>query len=108
MENFSEPAGFHQNRRTPASAKDAASLINMAKTYSEMTADERLADRIAKNREMERRIQETKSAATAPAEVRGRSKAVSDTLKEFQRIKKTQGIDAASEFVRSKSETPRE
>ena len=74
----------------------------MSKTYSEMTAAERLADRIAKNREIDRRVKESQSAASAPAEVRGRRKAVGNALDEFQRIKKEQGIDAASEFVRNK------
>jgi hypothetical protein len=41
----------------------------MSKPYSQMTADERLADRMAKNRESDRRAQEAKNAASAPAEV---------------------------------------
>jgi hypothetical protein len=59
-------------------------------------------DRIAKNREIDRRIQESKNAAPAPKEVAGRRKAAGDALAEFQRIKKERGIDAASEFVRGK------
>ncbi len=74
----------------------------MSKPYSEMTPEERLMDRIAKNREIDRRIQESKSAATAPKEVASRRKAAGDALAEFQRIKKERGIDAASEFVRGK------
>lgn len=74
----------------------------MSKTYSEMTAAERLADRIAKNREIDRRVNERQSAAGTPAEVGGKQKAVGDALTKFQRIKKERGIDAASEFVRSK------
>lgn len=74
----------------------------MSKPYNEMTPAERLADRIAKNREIERRVKETQSAASAPREVNSRRKAVGDALLEFQRIKKERGIDAASEFVRSK------
>ena len=74
----------------------------MSKTYSEMTPAERLVDRIAKNREMERRIKEDQSAASAPAEVVSRRKAAGNALTEFQRIKKEHGIDAASEFVRGK------
>ena len=74
----------------------------MSKKYSEMTPAERLADRIAKNREIERRIQEEQSAAKAPAEVRSRRKAVGDALSEFQRIKKEHGIDAVSEYIRKK------
>lgn len=73
----------------------------MNKPYSEMTAAERLADRIAKNRELDRRVQEAKSAASAPKEVRDRRKAAANVLEEFQRIKRERGIDAASEFVRN-------
>lgn len=80
----------------------------MSKPYSEMTPAERLADRIAKNREIERRVQEAKVAATAPAEVRSRRKAASDALEEFQRIKREHGIDAASDYVRNKSKAPQE
>jgi hypothetical protein len=75
----------------------------MTKPYSQMTAAERLADRIAKNREIDRRVQEAKSAATAPPEVRERRKAAANALEEFQRIKREHGIDAASDFVRNKS-----
>jgi hypothetical protein len=74
----------------------------MSKTYSEMTAAERIADRIAKNREIDRRVQESQTAAHIPTEVSGRQKAASDAVAEFQRIKKDRGIDAASDFVRSK------
>ena len=74
----------------------------MSKPYSEMTPAERLADRIAKNREIDRRVQEAKTAASAPAEVRDRRKAAANALDEFQRIKKEHGIDAASDFVRNK------
>ena len=86
-------------------------LIEMSKKYSEMTPAERLADRIAKNREIERRVQENQSAvraAAAPAAGSSRKRSTStggtgDTLSEFQRIKRESGIDAASEFVRNKS-----
>jgi hypothetical protein len=74
----------------------------MSKTYSEMTAAERLADRIAKNRGIDRRVKENQSAARTQAEVGARQKAVGDALVDFQRIKKERGIDAASDFVRSK------
>ena len=74
----------------------------MSKPYSEMTAAERLADRIAKNREIDRRAKEEQSAANTPVEVGRRRKAVGDALSEFQRIKKERGIDAASDFVRNK------
>jgi hypothetical protein len=75
----------------------------MSKPYSQMTPDERLADRIAKNREIERLVQEAKDAASAPVEVRGRRKPAANALDEFQRIKRELGIDAASDFVRNKS-----
>jgi hypothetical protein len=75
----------------------------MTKPYSEMSAAERLADRIAKNREIDRRAEENQSAASAPAEVASRRKAVGNVLEEFQRIKKERGIDAASDFVRNRS-----
>lgn len=74
----------------------------MGKTYSEMTAAERLADRISKNREIERRVQENKVAAKTPVEAGAKHKSSGDALSEFQRIKKERGIDAASDFVRSK------
>jgi hypothetical protein len=67
-----------------------------------MTADERLADRIAKNREIDRRVNENQKAASTAAEAVGKQKAVGDALTKFQRIKKERGIDAASDFVRSK------
>ncbi len=76
----------------------------MSKPYTEMTAAERLADRIAKNRELDRRVQEAKSAASAPKEVRDRRKAAANVLEEFQRIKRERGIDAASDFVRNQTE----
>jgi hypothetical protein len=75
----------------------------MTKPYSEMSAAERLADRIAKNREIDRRVKENQSAAGTPAEVGGRQKAGGNVLEEFQRIKKERGIDAASDFVRGRS-----
>ncbi len=73
-----------------------------------MTPSERLADRIAKNREIDRRVAEAKAAASAPAEVRHRRKAASNALDEFQRIKREQGIDAASEYVENKNKPPRD
>jgi len=74
----------------------------MSKPYSEMTADETLADRIAKNREIDRRVKDSQSAASAPVEVSGRRREVMDALSEFQHVKQERGIDAASEFVRAK------
>jgi hypothetical protein len=75
----------------------------MTKPYNEMSAAERLADRIAKNREIDRRAKENKGTASTPAELRCRQKAVGNVLEEFQRIKKERGIDAASDFVRGRS-----
>ena len=81
------------------------SIHKMNKPYSQMTPSERLADRIAKNREIDRRVQEAKAAASAPVEVRHRRKAAADALEEFQRIKLEHGIDAASDYVRNKNKT---
>jgi hypothetical protein len=75
----------------------------MIKPYSEMSAAERLADRIAKNREIDRRVKENQTAAIRPAERSGRQRSAGDALDEFHRIKKERGIDAASDFVRGKS-----
>jgi hypothetical protein len=74
----------------------------MDKPWHEMTPAERLASRIAKNREIDRRVAETVAAAQSKAEspVAGRTRAVRSALDKFQQIKRTQGIDAASEFVR--------
>jgi hypothetical protein len=75
----------------------------MTKPYIEMSAAERLSDRIAKNREIDRRVKENQNAASTPAKVGGRQKAVGNVLEDFQRIKKERGIDAASDFVRNRS-----
>jgi hypothetical protein len=84
------------------------SFYKMSKPYSQMTPAERLADRIAKNREIDRRVQEAKAATTAPVEVRQRRKAAADALEEFQRIKRERGIDAASDYVRNKDKAPQD
>ena len=78
----------------------------ISKPWPEMTPAERLADRIAKNREIDKRVSERvvpekKSAASATA-VASRQKAVRNALDKFQQIKVTQGVDAAAEFVRSR------
>ena len=72
------------------------------KPWHEMTPDERLAARIAKNREIDRRVAETKAATPVKSEspVAGRTRAVRTALDKFQEIKRTKGIDAASDFVR--------
>lgn len=73
-----------------------------------MTPAERMADRIAKNREIDKRISqrpipEKKGASAAAGEVAGRQKAVRNVLDRFQQIKSTQGMDAAAEFVRGRA-----
>ena len=79
------------------------------KTYSEMTPAERLADRIAKNREIDARVTVTiaeksqkKSDPKRPSEIATRQVAVKGALDKFQQIKKAQGIDAASDYILSK------
>lgn len=77
-----------------------------------MTPAERLAARIAKNREIDQRVQdnrqEKKPAESATPSGRKRAsvgihaKPASNTLDKFQEIKRTQGIDAASDFVQSR------
>jgi hypothetical protein len=79
----------------------------ISKPWPEMTPAERLADRIAKNREIDKRVSqrvvpEKKSAGAAATEVASRQKAVRNALDKFQQIKVTQGVDAAAEFVRSR------
>jgi hypothetical protein len=72
---------------------------NASKPYHEMTPAERLADRIAKNRGIQERV-DAYSKSSKPAEKSGRQRFAPTVLDEFQQIKRTQGIDAASEFVR--------
>jgi len=80
-----------------------------------MTPAERLADRIARNREINQRVSEmppkpektpakTRKAAASgdDAAIAARSSAVKNQLDQFQKIKNTQGIDAASDFVLSR------
>ena len=72
-----------------------------------MTPAERLADRIAKNREIDKRVSERvvpekKSAAASATAVASRQKAMRNALDKFQQIKVTQGVDAAAEFVRTR------
>jgi len=76
----------------------------MSKPYHEMTPAERLADRIAKNREIDQRVSERTPVETRKKSdaVSERTKSVRNVLEKFQEIKKTQGIDAASEFVLSR------
>ena len=71
-----------------------------------MTPAERLADRIAKNRAIEQRISDRpapeKKAATRSKSVKASSP--NNPLDRFQQIKRTQGLDAAAEFVRERQE----
>ena len=76
----------------------------MTKPYHEMTPAERLATRIAKNREINERVQsmpapEKKRKTTAAVD---RTKAASNALDKFHEIRKSQGIDAAAEYLVSK------
>ena len=76
----------------------------MTKPYHEMTPAERLATRIAKNKEINERVQsapvpEKKRKTTAATE---RTKAASNALDKFHEIRKSQGIDAAAEYLVSK------
>ena len=83
----------------------------MTKPYHQMTPAERLASRIAKNREIDQRVDEKrpsekiqdKAAKKTAVEIVARSKAVRNALDKFQEIKRTQGIDAASDYVLSKA-----
>jgi hypothetical protein len=74
----------------------------MSKPWSEMTPAERMADRIAKNREIDLRVSQKilSDPKKKPGEVGTRTKAVRNVLDKFQEIKRTQGMDAAAEFVR--------
>lgn len=77
----------------------------MSKPYHEMTPAERLTDRIAKNREIDQRVSDKKPLVQhkkKPDAIAERTKAVRNVLEKFQEIKKTEGIDAASEFVLSR------
>jgi hypothetical protein len=78
----------------------------MGKSWSEMTPAERMADRIAKNREIDQRVSqkiltEPKKKAASRDAASG-TKAGRNVLDKFQEIKRTQGMDAAAEFVRSR------
>jgi|HubBroStandDraft_1064217.scaffolds.fasta_scaffold557779_1 hypothetical protein len=81
--------------------------VTATKPYYQMTPAERLADRIAKNKEIDQRVVDhiaSTSAARKPSEIATRQTAVRGVLDKFQQIKATQGIDAAADFVRSRIE----
>jgi hypothetical protein len=59
-----------------------------------------MSDRIAKNREIDQRVS-LKIGAVVSKDI-PRGKASKNVLDKFQEIKRTQGMDAAAEFVRKK------
>jgi hypothetical protein len=73
----------------------------MSKPWHEMTPAERMADRIAKNREIDQRVSQ-KVVSVVPKLI-PRGKAPKNVLDKFQEIKRTQGVDAAAEFVRKRN-----
>lgn len=71
-----------------------------------MSPAERLAARIAKNREIDRRVAEAappQKKSPKSSDVAARQKAVRNALDRFQQIKATEGLDAAAEFVRERT-----
>jgi hypothetical protein len=77
----------------------------MTKSWPEMTPTERVAHRIARNREIDKRVAETpppQKKSGKASEIADRQRAVRDELDKFERIKATQGLDAAADFVRSR------
>ena len=84
----------------------------MDKPYHLMTPAERLTARIAKNNEIAQKVADApakpakaasrtaRKAVTKDDEaISSRQKAVSNRLEELQRMKKTKGADAASDFI---------
>ena len=81
-----------------------------------MTPAERLAERIAKNKEINQRAAEVpakpakttsarssrKATTTNDVAIAARQSAVRNQLDQFQKIKNQQGIDAASDFILSR------
>jgi len=64
-----------------------------------------MADRIAKNREIDQRVSEKIVSNVSKATSRSsgpKPKAAKNVLDKFQEIKKTEGVDAAAEFVRKR------
>ncbi len=83
----------------------------MTKPYHLMTPAERLADRIARNREIDRRVSDRKPEPVRPGARRKSepvARAGSNAFDRFQQIKRQQGIDAASEFVHERIKTANE
>jgi hypothetical protein len=81
----------------------------MTKPYHLMTPAERLADRIAKNREIDRRVSDRKEEPRPVAKRRSSSESLprstNNAFDRFQEIKRRQGIDAASEFIHERVKT---
>jgi len=77
----------------------------MTKPYHEMTAAERLATRIAKNREINEKIQSAPVAVEKPKRRKSaadeRTASKNNTLDKFHEIRKLHGIDAASEYLKN-------
>ena len=79
----------------------------MGKPWNEMTPAERMADRIAKNREIDLRVSQ-RVVPEKKASAASRQKPARNVMDKFQEIKKTQGIDAAAEFVRKRNSSTAE
>lgn len=76
----------------------------MNKPYHEMTPAERLADRIARNRAIDERVAVApppaeKSRGRKPATPSVRTHSANNPLDKFHEIKRSQGIDAATEYL---------
>jgi hypothetical protein len=78
----------------------------MTKSWSEMTPAERLADRIAKNRAIDQRVSERPipEKKTSARSKSVRTSSPNNPLDKFQEIKRTQGLDAAADFIRQRQE----
>ncbi|MDP9054752.1 MAG: hypothetical protein M3N93_10700 [Acidobacteriota bacterium] len=74
----------------------------MAKSWTEMTPAERMADRIAKNREIDLRVSQRPVPEKKASGAASRQKPVRNVLDKFQEIRKAHGVDAAAEYVRSR------
>jgi len=78
--------------------------VCVSKPYHEMTPAERLAARIAKNREIDQRVQnapvpEKKRRAAAAS---SGTKSGNNALERFHEIRRMHGIDAAAEYLRER------
>ena len=78
----------------------------MNKPYHEMTPAERLAARIAKNREIDEKIQSAPVSADKPKRRKSTTAERATTsrnnaLDKFHEIRKSHGIDAASDYLKN-------